>query len=241
MKELLLRGRLVGNELDVVDHQDIHRPELVLECHRVLETKGVHEARHELLGRHEETLAFRSLRTDPPGDGIHQMGLAQSDAAVEIQRVVRNPIAVSHVHGSPMGEVIGLTDHEILEREPRIELGRGAGHVPGNPVQAVSGPGTALDGTDFPGLGTALGNTDSNGDVGDLVAFAAPQVTQALATARHDPLLHVVSRHPQHDLGSRHSVEGERSQPRSESRFPKFGPQPRAHTLPLVLDESRAL
>ncbi len=79
-----------------------------------------------------------------PGDRVHQVGLAQADAAVEEQRVEGDLAALGDALGHPagrgVGELIRLADDEVLEgaapvdrRGRQLEIrndraaGRGAG------------------------------------------------------------------------------------------------------------------
>ena len=89
VEELLLGGLLAADELDVVDHQHVGRAEQLLEAHGVLEAQRLDELVHELLGGQVDHLARRVLAADLPGDGVHQVGLAEPDAAVQEQRVER--------------------------------------------------------------------------------------------------------------------------------------------------------
>src|SRR5215469_5279923 len=89
MEEFFLGGVTAANELDVVDHQHIDRPELFLERHRVLESNRPDELEHELFGREVDDLAMRRACADMPCDRMHQMGLTQTDAAIKEERVER--------------------------------------------------------------------------------------------------------------------------------------------------------
>ena len=82
VKELLLGGLLAADELDVVDHQDVGRAEQLLEAHGVLEAQRLDELIHELLGGQVDHAAHGVLPADLPGDGVHQVGLAEADAAM---------------------------------------------------------------------------------------------------------------------------------------------------------------
>ena len=52
---------------------------------------------------------------------MHQMGLAEADAAIEEQRVEGHGARLGDALGGGMGELVGLADDEILEGEARIE------------------------------------------------------------------------------------------------------------------------
>ena len=59
---------------------------------------------------------------DRPGDGVHQVGLAQADAAIEEQRVeARAGRAFRHAAGAGMGEFVRLADDEGVEGEARLQ------------------------------------------------------------------------------------------------------------------------
>src|SRR3546814_7061499 len=101
MEELFLRGFLAADELDIVDHQHVDRTELVLERHRVPEAQGTDELVHELLGGHVQHAALRMVLPQVPGDGVHQMGLAQADARSEERRVGKECVSTCRSRWSP--------------------------------------------------------------------------------------------------------------------------------------------
>ena len=129
MEKLLLGRILAADELHVVDHQQIDRAELILEVHRRAEAQCANELVHEFLGRQVDHLAARGVQADMPGDRVHQMGLAEADAAIEEERVERHGMdragaGLGNPPGGGMGQFVGLADDEILEREARVERRR---------------------------------------------------------------------------------------------------------------------
>ena len=94
VEELLLGRILAADELHVVDHQHVDRAELLLEGHGVLVAQRADELVHELFGRQVDDPAARLALADVPGDGVHQVGLAEPDAAIEEQRVERHASAL---------------------------------------------------------------------------------------------------------------------------------------------------
>ena len=68
----------------------------------------------------------RELRDHRVPDGVHQVGLAQTDAAVQEQRVVGVPRPLRDRQRGGMGEAIGRADDEVGERVARVEVGRAA-------------------------------------------------------------------------------------------------------------------
>ena len=102
--------------MNVVDHEDIYRPQPFLESDRCLCLKGGDETIHEPL---------RGEIDDPPlgpgggmRDGLEKMGLPQSDRGMEIERIVEQRVRRSRA-GDPlrlrMGEPVGIADEEIRE------------------------------------------------------------------------------------------------------------------------------
>ena len=88
VEELFLGPFLVRDELDVVDQQQVDpavaRAELV---DPALLDAGDELVGELLAGGVDDALA-RELRRDRVPDGVHQVGLAEADAAVQEQRVV---------------------------------------------------------------------------------------------------------------------------------------------------------
>ena len=137
VEELLLGAVLAADELDVVDHQHVDRAEHLLEAHGVLEAQRLDELVHELLGREVDHLARRVLAADLPGDRVHQVGLAEPDAAVEEQRVERRRGELGDALGGGERELVGLADDEVLEGAARVE--RGADVAVERPRPSASG------------------------------------------------------------------------------------------------------
>ena len=130
VEELFLRAVLAGDELHVIDHQHIDRPEQLLEVHDLTFAQGLHEAVHELLGRQVEHAQVRAAGLQLMRDGMHQVGLAQADAAVKEQRVEGDRPAFGHPAGGGMGQLVRLADDEAVEGEAGIQRGARAIHPP---------------------------------------------------------------------------------------------------------------
>jgi len=125
-KNSFLRPLLVGDELDVVDEEEVDppvaRPELV--------DLALLDARDELVGellarRVDDPLA-RELGDHLVPDRVHQVGLAEAHAAVQEERVVGMPRALGHGERRRVGEPVGRPDDEVRERVARVEVGRAA-------------------------------------------------------------------------------------------------------------------
>ena len=130
VEELLLRALLAGEELDVVDEQDVDRAELVAEGRHLVVAHGVDHLVGELLARDVADGRVRCARLHEMTDGVHQVGLAHADAAVHEERVVGLRGALGDGLRRSMRELIAAADHEAVELVARVEL-RG-----GVPVEA---------------------------------------------------------------------------------------------------------
>ena len=122
VEELLLRAALAAEELDVVDQQQVERPVMPLEFVEGLVLVRAHHVGDVGLGVDVADLGRRVLRQDVVADGLDQVGLAQSDAAVHEQRVVGCRV-VGHLQAGGPGQLVGLAGHERREIEARIEAG----------------------------------------------------------------------------------------------------------------------
>ena len=113
VEELFLRPLLVGDELDVVDEQQVDppvaRPELV---DLALLDRCDELVRELLAGGVDDALA-RELGHDLVADGVHQVGLAEADAAVQEERVVGVAGALRDGQARGVGEPVGRADDEV--------------------------------------------------------------------------------------------------------------------------------
>jgi hypothetical protein len=55
-------------------------------------------------------------------DGVHQVRLAQADAAEDIERIAfrQRPVLLGDIARGGIGELVGLADHEIVEGVARL-------------------------------------------------------------------------------------------------------------------------
>ena len=124
VEELLLGPLLVGDELDVVDEEQVDPavagPELV---DLALLDRG-DELVRELLGRRVDDALARELGDDLVADRVHQVGLAEAHAAVQEQRVVGVARALRDRQARRVGEAVGRADDEVRERVAGVDVGR---------------------------------------------------------------------------------------------------------------------
>lgn len=85
VEELLLHPLFAGEELDVVDEQNVGVAVLVVELCGVLVVDAGDEVVAEFLAGDVDDLVLRMILADLVGDGVHQVGLAQTGGAVDEQ------------------------------------------------------------------------------------------------------------------------------------------------------------
>ena len=126
VEELFLRPLLVGDELDVVDQEEVDPavagPELV---DLALLDRG-DELVRELLARRVDDALARELRDHLVADRVHQVGLAEAHPAVQEQRVVGVTGSLRDRQRRGVGEAVGRADDEVRERVARVDVGRPA-------------------------------------------------------------------------------------------------------------------
>ena len=113
MEQLLLRGFLAPDELDVVDQQRVRRavagPELLL--------RALLNRRHEVV----RELLRGDVRDLPAGaneavaDALQEVRLAEADRPVQEQRVVQRAGRIGHALGGGEREVVARADDERVE------------------------------------------------------------------------------------------------------------------------------
>ena len=253
VEEFLLGRILAADELHVIDHQHVDRAELLLEGHDVLLPQRADELVHELLGREIDHPALRRALLDMPGDGMHQMGLAEPDPAIEEQRVEGHGARLGDALRCGMGELVRLADDEILEGEARIERrahilrGEGGGRVgasrfrasvrPLGPPSAPTAAGTrsAAEVLGLHRLGPAA--VDHEFDAADSGIGGLPEGADALGIMLGDPVAHEAGLDGDGDLAVALAQQGQGLQPAAESRLAEFAAQPSADLGPLARED----
>jgi hypothetical protein len=62
---------------------------------------------------------------DVVGDRVQEVGLAEPGRPADEERVVGEPGHLGHGQRGTVGEPVGVADHELVERVPRVQLGAG--------------------------------------------------------------------------------------------------------------------
>ncbi len=123
VKELFLRAFLAGDELDIVDEQDVGRAILFTERVGRVRADGLDQVVGKSFRRHVEHPQTLCLANVP--DGVEQVRLAQPYPAVQKQRVVRTGWSLGHGHGGRLGQSIARSHHKAVERVARVQVSSG--------------------------------------------------------------------------------------------------------------------
>ncbi len=154
VEELFLGFFLAGEELDVVDEEDVDGAVLVAEAGHLVEARGVGEVVDELLAGDVADGGVGLEAFYLVADGVHEVGLAHADAAVEEERVVGLGGSLGDGDGGGEGELVAGAGDEAVEVVARVELrgcvpveagllGRGCGLGGGGWLPPGDGPGCA--------------------------------------------------------------------------------------------------
>ena len=101
-------------------------PVLLPEGRQAVEPDGVDHLVDEAIGRDVEEVQLAVARLDVVADGVHQVRLAESHAAIEEERVVRLRRDLGDRARRGVGELVRGADDEALEGVFRVQ-GRGTG------------------------------------------------------------------------------------------------------------------
>jgi hypothetical protein len=125
VEELFLGAFFAGEELDVVDEQDVDAAELVAEAGHLVVAQRVDHVVGELLAGDVADGGLRLATLDFVSDGLHEVRLAHADAAIEEERVVGFGRTLGDGLAGGVGELVAGADDESVEGVARIQL-RGA-------------------------------------------------------------------------------------------------------------------
>ena len=243
VEEFLLGRLLAADELDVVDHQNLDRAELFLEIHRIVLAQRPDEPVHELLGRKVDDGALGIALADVPGDGVHEVGLAEPDAAIEEKRVEGRRLSFGDAPRRGIGELVGLADDEAVEGAARIErradlLGVGECRDGGRGAADARTGGRRLFGFGRGRIIHVFGRCrivrqDEDVDGAHRRLFAQPQILEALGVMGHHPVPHETGGNRNADHAVEDLANGHRFQPALESGFADLGSNTAADPFPL--------
>lgn len=124
VEELLLGAVLPGQELDVVDEQDVDGAVARPEVRGAVLLDGGDHLVHELLGGDIGHLGRSAVAlADGVSDGLHEVRLAQPHASVQEERVVGLAGSVGDGAAGGVGEPTAVAHHERREHEVGVEPG----------------------------------------------------------------------------------------------------------------------
>ena len=123
VEKLFLGALFLGEELNVVDEQDIHGAEFVAEADHLVVAQRVDHFIGELLAGCVADGGLRRAALDFVTDGLHEMGFAHADAAVEEERIVGFRRTLGDGLAGGMGELVAAADDEGVEGIAGVELG----------------------------------------------------------------------------------------------------------------------
>ena len=128
MEELLLGLYLAGDELDIVHQQNIRLAVFLPELRVAVFPDGGDQLVGEVVALDVHDAGVRPLLAQGVGDGVQQVGLAQSAVAVDEQGVVVLAGLLRHGLGRGKGQLVLGSHHIRLEGE-RLGLRQVAGAV----------------------------------------------------------------------------------------------------------------
>ena len=116
VKKFLLRGFFVGDKLNIIDQQNIAGAVFIVKCRGIVVADIMDQLVRKMLAAGVQHGFPRTLRLDLVHDGGEQMRFAKTGMAVDEQRIIRFAGIVCNIEGRRVGEAVGRTDDEVVER-----------------------------------------------------------------------------------------------------------------------------
>ena len=145
VEKFFLRTFFAAEELDVVDQKQIGLAITFPEFDQVVVLDRVDELVDEQLAREIHHFGVLLFRPDVLADRLHQMRLAQSDAAVNEKRVVGLRRRLRDGETGGVRDLVVRPDHERFKSVARIESERAAALRFASRLVSAAAPSTALD------------------------------------------------------------------------------------------------
>ena len=123
VEELLLRALASREQLHVVEDEHVDTTEALLELAHAIMAERADQVVDEGLRRQVADLQRGLLLLDLMADGVGEMRLAESDAAVDEERVVVVAGLARDRLGGGVRELVGRPDDEVRERVLAVQLG----------------------------------------------------------------------------------------------------------------------
>src|SRR5262252_9301449 len=122
MEKLFLSALFISKELNVIDQQHIGGAVALAQLWHALQANAGYHFIGEALTGSVDDPHTGAIGHERPPNGMHQMGLAHSHAAVEEERIVAAGWIGGHGSSGCVRELIAGAHHECVERESRIQL-----------------------------------------------------------------------------------------------------------------------
>ena len=122
MEELLLRGVFAGNELNIVDQEQVRAAVFEAELVVLAFAQSVDQLVGELVALDIDDVVVRMRFVNLVGNGIEQVRLADAGRAVDEKRVIGICRLFRDGDGCGVCKAVAVADDEVIEGELRIEL-----------------------------------------------------------------------------------------------------------------------
>src|SRR6476646_7375222 len=121
MEKFLLRPLLSTQKLNVINQKKVGLAITLPEFDEITVLDRVDELVDEQLARDVDHLHVFLFRPDELADGLHEMGLAQTDAPVNKEGIIRTRRRLRDSETGCVRDFVIRADDERFERVPRIE------------------------------------------------------------------------------------------------------------------------
>src|SRR6266566_2645177 len=122
MKKFLLGALFPGDELDIVNQQDVHGAETVSKTDHAIKAERIDHLVGELLGADVSEPEAWIARLHHMADRLHQVCFPHPHPAIEIKGVISPRRSFGHRPRRRVRELIGPADDKRVERVSQIEL-----------------------------------------------------------------------------------------------------------------------
>jgi hypothetical protein len=151
MEKLFLRAFFTSKKLNVINQQGVYGTIITFEIIDGIVLQRLDHVLHEALGVEVDHLGGGILLHNEIAHGMHEMGLAQSDAAVDKQRVIGAAGVLADLIRGGAGQLIGFALDKIFEGRGRIEAA--VVHHPGVALPVLGLAGAARGAIGMAGVG----------------------------------------------------------------------------------------
>ena len=123
VKELFLRRLFAGQKLNVVDQQHVDLTVAIAKLRRAVVLQRDNELVGELFAGQVDDVGGEVILHNAVADRVHEVRLAQTDAAVQEQRIIGVGRGAGDRLRGGVREPVGVADHELFKGVPDIKIG----------------------------------------------------------------------------------------------------------------------